>query len=190
MAQRTVLAVPVFMSVPPGWLVAQTKEPGAVPAGAGDGERHLGQARIGLAIPGKALGQHSDPMHPPIPFPGQHGAGSDICDHPAVIHRAFARGLRRRRIVEKALALAVQIAEMIGLQPIGQHAKQEMPRQVRGRLPPEHVVPSGAKRAGVEIAQARNLDVERLRSGAGPTFTRGMASGRAALGLPSARLGR
>ena len=37
-----------------------------------------------------------------------------------------------------------------------------MAGQVRGRLPPEHGVPSGAKLADIEIAQTRDLDVECL----------------------------
>ena len=35
-----------------------------------------------------------------------------------------------------------------------------MARQVRGRPPPKHVVQTGPKRSNVEIAQARDLDVE------------------------------
>ena len=61
------------------------------------------------------------------------------------------------------MALAIQIAETIGLKPIGQNTKQEMAGQVRGRPPPEHVVPTGPKVANIEIAQARDLDVECLR---------------------------
>ena len=74
------------------------------------------------------------------------------------------------------MALGIQIAETIGLKPIGQNPKQEMARQVRGRSPPERIVPTGLKATNVEIAQARDLDVESLASGsAGPTFTRGMS---------------
>jgi hypothetical protein len=45
-------------------------------------------------------------------------------------------------------------------QPVGQDAKQQMAGQVRRRLPPKHGVPTGAKLADAEIAQARNLGVE------------------------------
>ena len=78
------------------------------------------------------------------------------------IHGRLAGRLGGHSTVEKAPALAVQVTEVIGLQPIGQHAEEEMPGQVRGRLPPEHVPPPGTKRANVEIAQARDLDIERL----------------------------
>ena len=64
--------------------------------------------------------------------------------------------------IEQPLALGIQIAQPIGLKPIGQNAKQEMAGQVRGRSPPEHRVPTGSKLTDVEIAQARDLDVERL----------------------------
>jgi hypothetical protein len=51
---------------------------------------------------------------------------------------------------------------MIGLQAIGQNAPQEMPGQVRRRLPPEHGVPASPKITDVEIAKARDLGVECL----------------------------
>jgi hypothetical protein len=41
-------------------------------------------------------------------------------------------------------------------------AKQQMAGQVRGRLRPEHGVPTAAKLTDTEIAQARNLGVECL----------------------------
>ena len=64
---------------------------------------------------------------------------------------------------------------MIGLQPIRQNAIQKMTGQVRGWPPPKNAVPTSPKRAYVEIAQARNLDISTLRSGsAGPILTRGM----------------
>ncbi len=46
----------------------------------------------------------------------------------------------------------------------------ESPRrpEVRGRLPSEHVLPARTKRAAVEIAQACDLDIERLSAAAGP----------------------
>ena len=100
-------------------------------------------------------------MHPPVPFAGQHGSGSNISCHPAGIHRAFAGGLRRYSTVEKATALAVQITEVIGLKPIGQQTEEDMSGQVRG-LSLEDVLPTGTKRSNVEIAQMRDLDVERL----------------------------
>ena len=60
------------------------------------------------------------------------------------------------------MVLAIQVAQPIGLKPVGQNAKQQMAGQVRGSPPPEHSMPAGPKFIDVEIAQARDLDVECL----------------------------
>jgi hypothetical protein len=49
---------------------------------------------------------------------------------------------------------------VVDLELIRQNAKQQMAGQVRVRLPPEYVMPMVSKLTDVEIAQARNLDVE------------------------------
>src|SRR5260221_1418188 len=59
--------------------VAQPKEFGSTPAGAGDRKRDLREAPIGLAVPGKAFGQDRHPVHLPVPFSAQHGAGPEFC---------------------------------------------------------------------------------------------------------------
>jgi len=68
--------------------------------------------------------------------------------------------LGRPRAIEHAYGLGVQVTQLIGLQPVGQDAKHQMAGQVMGRLPPEHGVPTAAKRTDAEIAQAGNLGVE------------------------------
>lgn len=60
------------------------------------------------------------------------------------------------------MALAIQVAQAIGLKPVSQNAKQDMAWQVRGRPPPEYILPTVSKFTDVEITQTRNLDVERL----------------------------
>ena len=60
------------------------------------------------------------------------------------------------------MALAVQITQHVGLQPVSQNAEQEVAGQVRVRSPPEYVMPMASKPPDVEIAQARNLAVECL----------------------------
>jgi hypothetical protein len=40
------------------------------------------QARIGLAIPGKAIGTHGYPLHSPVPFTAEDGAGPHLRDTP------------------------------------------------------------------------------------------------------------
>jgi len=56
----------------------------------------------------------------------------------------------------------MQVAQLIGLQPPGQHAKQQMAGQVRWGAPPECGVPAAAKLTDAEITHARNLGVECL----------------------------
>jgi hypothetical protein len=58
---------------------------------------------------------------------------------------------------------------VIGLEPISQNAKQQVTGQVRGRSPPEHRVPTGPERTDIEVAQARDLDVECLAVWLNPT---------------------
>jgi len=67
----------------------------------------------------------------------------------------------------------VQVPERIGLKPIGQDAKQQMTRQVRGRSPPEYGVPTALKVADVEITQTRDLDINGLAVWQSRTDSRG-----------------
>jgi hypothetical protein len=73
----------------------------------------------------------------------------------------LAGGLRGGRTVEKTLAVAIEVPKQVSLQPVGQHAKQEMAGQVRGRTLPEGGLPTSPKVANVEITQARDFDIER-----------------------------
>jgi hypothetical protein len=75
-------------------------------------------------------------------------------------HGTLSGFLGRPRAIEQAYGLGVQLAQLVGLQPVGQDAKQQVAGQVRGRLRPEHGVPTAAKLPDAEIAQARNLGVE------------------------------
>ena len=56
------------------------------------------------------------------------------------VHRALAGIFGWSRTIEKTSALDIEIAEPLGLKPIGQNTEQEMARQLRGRSPPKHVV--------------------------------------------------
>jgi hypothetical protein len=82
---------------------------------------------------------------------------------PLDLDRAFAGVFRRACCIEQPLAFSIKVTQPIGLQPIGQNTKQEMARQVRGRSPPEHVLPTDLEFTDVEIAQARDLDIQRPR---------------------------
>ena len=89
---------------------------------------------IGLAVPGKAFGQDRHPVHLPVPFSAQHGAGPEFCGTLTNAHGTLSGLLGRPRAIEQALAFAIQVTQLVGLQPVGQNAKQQMAGQVRGRL--------------------------------------------------------
>jgi hypothetical protein len=59
--------------------------------------------------------------------------------------------------VEKALGVAVEIAQAFGLQAVGDHAKEEVAGKVVGGLMAEYRLPAGPQAGEVEIAHARDL---------------------------------
>jgi hypothetical protein len=63
----------------------------------------------------------------------------------------------RRYLVKEALGIPVEIAQPLGLQAIGDHAVEQMARQMVGGLAAEHRMPSCAQAAEIEIAQMRDL---------------------------------
>ena len=101
-------------------------------------------------------------MHLAVPFAPQHGARPQFRRTPGQIHGTLPCVLGRRRTVEQMFALAVQITQYVGLEPISQNAEQEVAGQVRVRWPPEYVMPTASKLPDGEIAQAGNLAVEFL----------------------------
>ena len=86
--------------------------------------------------------------------------GEDLFDPPGQIHGALPRVLRRQRTAEQTSAFAVQITQHVGLQPVGQNAKQEVAGQVGMWSPPEYILPTASKLPDIEIAEARDLVVE------------------------------
>jgi len=101
-------------------------------------------------------------LHLAVPFARQHGARPQVHRTPGQLHGALPGVLGRHGTIEQTLALAVQITQHAGLQPVSQNAEQEVAGQVRVRSPPEYVMPMASKPPDVEIAQARNLAVECL----------------------------
>src|SRR5260221_10323224 len=57
--------------------IPEAEEARTVPLGACDGEGDLGEAVIGLAVPGKAVSHHHHPLRLSIPFPGQYGGTTE-----------------------------------------------------------------------------------------------------------------
>jgi hypothetical protein len=101
-------------------------------------------------------------LHLAVPFAPQHSARPQVRRTAGQIHGALPCVLRRHRTVEQTLALAVQITQHAGLQPVSQNAEQEVAGQVGVWSPPKYVMPMASKPPDVEIAQARNLAVECL----------------------------
>jgi hypothetical protein len=66
----------------------------------------------------------------------------------------------RRNLVEEALGIPVEIAQLFGLQAIGDHAVEQMARQMIGGLATEHRMPSRPQATEIEIAQMRDLVVQ------------------------------
>src|SRR5215475_1182053 len=64
--------------------------------------------------------------------------------------------------VQQTATVGIEVAQTIGLRPIGQNTKQQMAGKVRRCWPPEGHMPSGSEVADLEIAQTRDLDLERL----------------------------
>src|SRR5712671_827723 len=88
------------------WLIPQAKEPWPVPAGAGDRKRNLGEARIGLALPGKTFLQHRHPLHQPDPLASKYGPRPHIDRTPG--HGPLSGLLSGFRAIEQTLALGVE----------------------------------------------------------------------------------
>ncbi len=82
---------------------------------------------------------------------------------PVAVHCTLPSILWWSRAIQQPLALSIEIAEMIGLKPIGQDTEQQMTWQVRGCPPSEYRMPTRLQTAEVEIAQPRHLDLKRLR---------------------------
>jgi hypothetical protein len=99
-------------------------------------------------------------LHVSVPFAAQHRARPQLRVTAARVDRTPSCVLGRYRLVEQALALRIQVTQLIGLKPVSQNAEQEVAGQVRGRRSPERVLPPDPKFTNVEITQARNLDVE------------------------------
>jgi hypothetical protein len=97
-----------------------------------------------------------------IPLPYQDGSGLETVTSGMVATRLEFVAIPGSRgdPVEEALGVPVKIAQPFGLQAVGDHAKEEMPRQVVGGLAAEHRSPSCPQAGEIEIAQVRDLVLE------------------------------
>jgi len=131
--------------------------------GAGHREGDLGQACVALAVPGKPVREHHDPLQLAIPLARQQRAGPQLGSGPVEGGNEQVDPGRRARPdpVKQAPTVGIQFAEPIGLQPISQDTKQQVAGQVRGCAASKHRVPSGPQFPDIETAQTRDLVVER-----------------------------
>jgi integrase-like protein len=97
----------------------------------------------------------------PRPAPLPHQRGSRL--EPAKAGSVAKNGtetmatVSRSDAVQEARGFLVEVTWAIGLEPICQDAKQQVPRQRLRRLAPEHGPPSRAQGWKIEIAQGRDL---------------------------------
>jgi hypothetical protein len=91
-------------------LVSQPKEPRSIPTTAGDGERDLREAGIGLAAPGEAIGKYGDLVHPTIPFATENGAGPNLGTPTGRTQGAPRSFFRRFGMIEQTPTLVIKIA--------------------------------------------------------------------------------
>ena len=55
----------------------------------------------------------------------------------------------------------IEVSQLIGLEPVGENRKQQMAGQMRRRLSPEGALPARPQAMEIEIAQMRDLVVQR-----------------------------
>jgi hypothetical protein len=113
--------------------------------------------------PGSARGarvQDHDALGLAIPLPYQDGSGLEAMTVVALCRAFVSIAGPRRHLVKEALGVPVEIAKAFGLQAIGDHAVEQMARQVIGSLAAEHRMPSCPQAWEIEIAQMRDLDLQ------------------------------
>src|SRR6266481_5547988 len=66
------------MAILPSFISVEGGQTGGHCCRACDSEGDLGQAVIGLAVPGKSVSHHHHPLRLSIPLPDQHRAGSKV----------------------------------------------------------------------------------------------------------------
>jgi hypothetical protein len=111
----------------------------AVPAGPGHRLGDLGQAAEGLATPGEAFLQDHDPLE--LAFPFSHQKSADLqADAVARLRRAAVERNGDATLFPGAKDPSdrfVEIAEGVGLEPVGQHFHQEPAGRWAGGSPPK-----------------------------------------------------
>src|SRR5258708_14976835 len=152
--------------------IPEAKEARTVPPGDGDREGDLGDAVIGLTVPGKAVSQHHHPLRLSIPLSDQDRTGSKL--GPLLVKAGQMGGhgwscFLRSRSIEHLQRYLIEIAEAISLEAIGDDRKQQMPRQMRRGWSPEDTLPARAQSPEIETAQMRDLGNDSVPRATGST---------------------
>ena len=106
--------------------LTKPEEAMAVPGGPGHRLGDLGQAAEGLAVPSEALLQHHDPLEPALPFTHEQSAGLQTHALPRLRRAAGERSADAILFPrpEDPSDRFVEVAELVGLEPIAQHPHQ------------------------------------------------------------------
>jgi hypothetical protein len=89
----------------------------------GDRKGNAGQAVKGLAIPGKALVDHPDPLGTAVPLAHQNRAGFQFRSPLVELGRqgiGVHLGATCGNLLQQSNGCDVEVAQRVGLQPIGQ----------------------------------------------------------------------
>src|SRR5215468_962805 len=78
-----------------------------------------------------------------VPRPYQDGSGLEAMKVIALCREFVSVAGPRRHLVKEALGVPVEIAQPFGLQAVGDHAVEQVARQVIGGLAAEHRMPPG-----------------------------------------------
>src|SRR5258708_8344978 len=111
------------------FFIPKAEEARTVPLGACDSKGDLGEAVIGLAVPGKAGGHHHHPLRLSIPLPDQDCPGGKLGS--LLVKAGQTSGHCRSsflpsRSIQHLLVFAIEIAKAIGLDAIGDKCKQQV----------------------------------------------------------------
>src|SRR5258705_6223353 len=155
---------PCLTDSQPIFFVSKAKEARSIPPGASNRKSDLGKTVIDLAIPDKPICHHHHPLRLSVPLPHQNCSGRKFgpllieADQP---RRHCRTGFLRTGTIQQLPCLMVEVSEAIGLNPIGDDRKQQMPRQMIGRRSLQHALPPRAQTFEIETAQMHDLVLDR-----------------------------
>ena len=142
----------------------------AVPVGPGHCFGDLGQAAESLTVPSEALFQDHDPLELAVPFSQEQRAGLQTQALARLRQTAVKRSARATffRGAKDPSDRFVDIAERVGLEPIGQHFHQQPALEMSRRFAAQVGAPLTAQPNEIESLKIgndqQNRGIERQRS--------------------------